>query len=121
MRRAALSLRGLLLCGAAAGVVLGVPHAARAAEPTTLTQALTEAYENNATLQEQRASLRATDETVPTALSGWRPTVIVSETGGHVSGSETEPVTALDPATNLAVPGKSTFSENRTNRSRRSR
>ncbi len=78
-----LSLRGLLLCGAAAGAVLALPRAAQAAQPTTLTQALAEAYENNATLQEQRASLRATDETVPTALSGWRPTVTFSGTAGQ--------------------------------------
>jgi outer membrane protein len=97
-------LRGFLLCGAAAGAVLAVPHAVRAAEPTTLTQALAEAYANNATLQEQRASLRATDETVPTALSGWRPTVTFSETAGHISGNETEPVTSLDVAA-----GKTTF------------
>ena len=114
MSRSALSLRALLLGGAAAGAVLGVPHAALAAEPTTLTQALAEAYENNATLQEQRASLRATDETVPTALSGWRPTVTVSETAGHVSGNETEMTTVVDPATNLQVPYKNTVSENRT-------
>ena len=113
MSRTALSLRGLLLCGAAAGAVLSVPHAARAAEPTTLTQALAEAYENNATLQEQRASLRATDETVPAALSGWRPTVSLSETAGHVSGNETARETVLDPTSNLEIPNKTTTSENR--------
>jgi outer membrane protein len=111
--RAALSLRGLLLCGAAAGAVLALPHAAQAARPTTLTQALAEAYENNATLQEQRASLRATDETVPTALSGWRPTVTISETAGQVTGNETELETGLNPADVLAT-SKVTTAENRT-------
>lgn len=114
MRRTGLSLRGLLLCGGAAGAVLGVPHVARAKEPTTLTQALAEAYENNSTLQEQRASLRATDEGVPTALSGWRPTVTFSETAGNAVGNETEEQTTLDPATNLEVPEKSSLSQNRT-------
>jgi outer membrane protein len=113
MSGARLSLRGLLLCGAAAGAVLGLPDAAHAAPPTTLTQALAEAYENNATLQEQRASLRATDETVPTALSGWRPSVTLSGTAGHVTGSEETSGTSL---TGLGVPTTTTktrFSENR--------
>lgn len=113
MIAAALPLRGLLLCGVAVGAVLALPHAARAKEPSTLAQALAQAYENNATLQEERASLRATDESVPTALSGWRPTVEFSETGGHVSGHETVTETTLDPATHLLVPTKTTTSLNR--------
>lgn len=83
-----MSLRALLFCGFAACATCAAPRAAHAAPPTTLTQALVEAYENNATLQEQRASLRATDETVPTALSGWRPTVTLSGTAGRISGYE---------------------------------
>src|SRR6202012_2444266 len=63
---------------------------------------------------EQRASLRTTDESVPTALAGWRPTVTLSETAGHVSGNETETTATVDPATNLQVPFKTTVSENRT-------
>ena len=41
----------------------------------TLTQALESAYINNPTLNAQRAALRSTDEGVPQALSGFRPTV----------------------------------------------
>jgi outer membrane protein len=41
----------------------------------TLTQALAESYNTNPQLLAQRALLRATDEQVPQALSGWRPTV----------------------------------------------
>ena len=41
----------------------------------TLTEALSYAYNNNPQLLAQRALLRATDEQVPQALSGWRPTV----------------------------------------------
>jgi outer membrane protein len=41
----------------------------------TLQETLATAYENNATLNAQRARLRATDEQVPQALSGYRPTV----------------------------------------------
>ncbi len=41
----------------------------------TLQEALAAAYEANAQLNAQRARLRATDEQVPQALSGYRPTV----------------------------------------------
>jgi outer membrane protein len=51
--------------------------------PATLTDALVAAYNNNATLQEQRAVLRQTDENVPTALSGWRPQVSLSGSIGY--------------------------------------
>ncbi len=45
--------------------------------PHTLAQALGIAYESNPQLTGERAHLRATDENVPTALSGWRPTIAV--------------------------------------------
>jgi len=74
-------------------------HAAKAAPPATLDEALTEAYYNNTTLQEQRATLRGTDEQVPEALSGWRPTVEFTGTAGHITGTETEQVaSAFDPS-----------------------
>ena len=41
----------------------------------TLNDALVAAYEGNPTLLAQRAQLRATDETLPEARSGWLPTV----------------------------------------------
>jgi outer membrane protein len=41
----------------------------------TLDQALMKAYQNNPTLNSQRAVVRQTDELVPQALSGYRPTV----------------------------------------------
>ena len=41
----------------------------------TLDGALVLAYQNNPTLNAQRASARATDEGVPQALSGYRPRV----------------------------------------------
>jgi outer membrane protein len=43
---------------------------------TTMEQALVLAYRNNPQLNSQRAATRATDENVPTALSGYRPRVI---------------------------------------------
>src|SRR6476619_4951687 len=48
----------------------------------TLEGALGYAYVNNPTLNAQRASVRATDETVPQALSGYRPRVSLSASIG---------------------------------------
>ena len=49
----------------------------------TLKWALTQAYQNNPQLNSQRASVRATDETVPQALSGYRPRVSLTATAGE--------------------------------------
>jgi len=47
-----------------------------AAQPTdSLQDSLIAAYRDNATIQAQRFALRGTDEQLPQALSGWRPTV----------------------------------------------
>lgn len=70
----------------------------------TLEDALVKAYQGNPTLKSERARLRATDEGVPQALSGWRPTVEVSgsygfarsnasSTGSNKVGEVREPVT----------------------------
>ncbi len=45
------------------------------AQAESLSGALLEAYRKNPTLNAARAGQRATDENVPQALSGWRPTV----------------------------------------------
>jgi outer membrane protein len=42
---------------------------------TTLEQALVQAYQNNPQVNAQRALVRATDEAVPQALSGYRPRI----------------------------------------------
>tara|TARA_R110000824_G_scaffold7508_13_gene33643 strand:+ start:46492 stop:47808 length:1317 start_codon:yes stop_codon:yes gene_type:complete len=45
------------------------------ANAETLQDALASTYQNNPSLQAQRASVRGVDENVPQALSGWRPEV----------------------------------------------
>ncbi len=45
--------------------------------PHTLAQTLGLAYETNPQLTGERAHLRSTDENVPTALAGWRPTIVI--------------------------------------------
>ena len=52
------------------------------ASAENLTDALAAAYQTNPTLQAQRAQLRATDEGVPQALSGWRPPLQAQGTYG---------------------------------------
>lgn len=58
---------------AAVAVLLSAP--AVAAEPQTLEQAMVLAYRNNPALQAEQAKLRAVDEQVSEAESGWRPSI----------------------------------------------
>ncbi|HZT25058.1 MAG TPA: TolC family outer membrane protein [Pseudolabrys sp.] len=62
------------------------------ARAETLEQALVQAYMNNPSLNSQRAAVRATDEGVPQALSGYRPKVTITATGGQQSLSSTNRV-----------------------------
>jgi len=66
---------------AAAALLLGlmVPMPVLA---DTIEAALVRAYQNNPQLNAQRASVRATDETVPQALSGYRPRVGITASAG---------------------------------------
>ncbi len=63
-----------------------VPAAKQAAVPRTLTEALAATYMYQPALQAERAKLRATDEDVPQALAGWKPTVIVAGSAGYGDG-----------------------------------
>ncbi len=58
--------------------------AAQAASAESLSGALLEAYRKNPTLNAARAGQRATDENVPQALSGWRPTVIAQGAAAQI-------------------------------------
>lgn len=74
---------------------LGVLSVATPAAAQTLSDALAAAYANNPTLQAERATLRGTDENVPAALAGWRPTVTLSGSAGYTQGNITAPGTNL--------------------------
>jgi len=54
--------------------------------PHTLAEALAATYATQPALLAERAKLRATDENVPQALAGWRPTVVMAGTGGYGDG-----------------------------------
>jgi outer membrane protein len=58
----------------------------QAGTPHTLAEALAATYATQPALLAERAKLRATDENVPKALSGWRPQVILSGQGGYGDG-----------------------------------
>jgi len=68
--------------GTATAVLLLIQIAATAARADTMEAALLRAYQNNPQLNAQRASVRATDESVPQALSGYRPKVAAAASGG---------------------------------------
>ncbi len=77
----------------------GIAVAAIPARAETLESALMQAYQNNPTLNSQRASVRATDEGVPQALSGYRPKVTITGFGGEQSLSNTAKVGGFTPGT----------------------
>ena len=54
--------------------------------PHTLTEAMAATYTFQPALLAERAKLRATDESVPQALAGWKPTVILGGTAGYGDG-----------------------------------
>jgi len=60
--------------------IAGLAHPALA---ETIEAALARAYENNPQLNVQRAIVRQTDESVPEALSGYRPTVTANASVGR--------------------------------------
>jgi outer membrane protein len=66
------------------------------AQAETLTDALIAAYRENPALDAARAAQRATDEQVPQALSGWRPTITAQ-------GSVTHTIDDRDATNNTAL------------------
>jgi outer membrane protein len=72
-----------LLFGALAATFLLMGYMGPAALADTIEAALVRAYQNNPQLNAQRAAVRATDENVPQALSGYRPKVAVTASAGY--------------------------------------
>ena len=88
-----MSFRGrrVWLGGLAAAIVAGAafPLIASPARSQSLESALVQAYQNNPSLNSQRAATRAIDEGVPQALSGYRPKIAVTAIGGEQTSSTT--------------------------------
>ncbi len=77
--------------GFAAAIAAGaaLPLTVSPARSQTLESALVQAYQNNPSLNSQRAATRAIDEGVPQALSGYRPKVTITAIGGEQTLSQT--------------------------------
>jgi outer membrane protein len=76
---------GLLAVGA-----IAIGAAVPVARAETLEEALSSTYNTNPQILGERANLRATDEGVPQALAGWRPTVTFNGAAG-IERSENAP------------------------------
>jgi len=72
-----------LFTGAAVSVLLLALAGPTPALADTIEAALVRAYQNNPQLNAQRAQVRSTDEGVPQALSGYRPKVNLTASGGY--------------------------------------
>ncbi|UYH51832.1 TolC family outer membrane protein [Candidatus Kirkpatrickella diaphorinae] len=72
--------------------------------PHTLQEALASAYLTNPTLQQERAKLRATDEQVPEALAGWRPTIQANLAGSYYKGFNAYGAQSASPGSPFGTP-----------------
>ncbi len=90
-------LAGGVAWGVASGSVALLICVASAlpAQADTLNGALINAYQNNPQLNSQRAVVRATDESVPQALSGYKPTVSATAQFGQEYTSTVSKATGL--------------------------
>jgi outer membrane protein len=94
--------------GAAIAVCIALLAAsAHEAAAETIEAALARAYENNPQLNAQRAIVRQTDEGVPQALSGYRPTVSANAAVGRQYTDTKE----LIPPTPPLLPNGAAFSD----------
>jgi outer membrane protein len=75
-KRLMLTAAYVSLASAFMTLTLGVALGAGAAKADTLQEAMAKAYAGNPSLEAQRAALRAVDENVSQAMSGWRPTIV---------------------------------------------
>lgn len=74
-----MAFRELFKAAALTGFALMVAFSGVGAHAESLADAMRRAYRNNPTLEADRARQRATDELVPAAKSGWRPTINAEE------------------------------------------
>jgi outer membrane protein len=88
---------------ASAGMGLAIWFtAAPTVRADTLNGALINAYQNNPQLNSQRAVVRSTDESVPQALSGYKPTATATLQAGQAYTSTVSKVTSGAPCSTTA-------------------
>jgi outer membrane protein len=84
-----LGMRGVkVITAAAIAVLLLAEMGPVPALADTIEAALVRSYQNNPQLNAQRALVRSTDENVPQALSGYRPKVALTVSGGYQYSDE---------------------------------
>ncbi|TAK98800.1 MAG: hypothetical protein EPO08_18200 [Rhodospirillaceae bacterium] len=86
-------IKAALVCGTAI-VLVSTPVMAE-----TLVEAMAIAYDSNPNLRAARAQLRATDENVAIAMSGWRPSIIVNGSVNRQRSTIFEPGVTAPPGT----------------------
>jgi outer membrane protein len=107
------AMRGFC-AGAFALATACLPLPAGATQIFTLREALGLAYETNPQLDAQRAGLRATDENVPQANAGWRPTINTQGTYGYQDTQQTVLGMLTHPLTGQLVVSQPLFRGGRT-------
>lgn len=83
---------------ASCAIAAGMAASGLDARAETLSDALVDTYNTNPQILSERANLRATDEGVPQALSGWRPTVTFTATAGGEREETSPPLGTFFPA-----------------------
>ncbi|TMJ36781.1 MAG: TolC family outer membrane protein [Alphaproteobacteria bacterium] len=82
--------KGIGGLGIAGALVISLLSGSATGKAESLAEALASAYSGNPTIRAERARQRATDEQIPQALSGWRPTVDAGAEAG-VAITDTDP------------------------------
>jgi outer membrane protein len=72
---------GIIISGLVTALV--APACVPASRAETMSSALVRAYAGNPDLNQQRAGVRATDETLPRATAAWRPTATATGQFGY--------------------------------------
>ena len=80
-------------------IVAGVGQASA----ESLFEAMVSAYTGNPTLKGERARQRGTDELVPQALSGWRPTVVSDGSIAHVWSDDSATPSSENTSKSVAI------------------
>src|SRR6185437_5308239 len=112
-----------LVLGTVSGAAISFGFGMRAAHAETMSDALARAYANNTTLNQQRAGVRATDETVPQATAAYRPTVtahgqfglthVHERSSGLINGTASSTDATTDPGLAALTVTETVFNGNR--------
>ena len=86
-------------------LVIGIAFSCLSANAETINGALAAAYNNNPTLNAQRAATRAADENIAIAKSGYRPTITANANIGLSQSTNTLALSGVSSTTDLVPRG----------------